>query len=240
LNAILLAAGRGTRLRLVEPDLPKVLVEIAGEPLLGRQLRYLQGQGISRVVVNAHHLAEQVLAFAAEHKGSPELVVVVEQELLGTAGGVVNALPMLGDEAFVVLYGDVLTDAPLARLADRHRRAAASATLAVYESADVEGKGTITVDRAGMVTGFAEKSGTASGATALVNAGIYIVEPAFARDIPENVPSDFGHEVFPSALARGRRLATYLLPRPVLDVGLPATLKLARARDQRNDENRDG
>jgi NDP-sugar pyrophosphorylase family protein len=93
MNVMLLAAGRGTRLRPVEPDVPKVLVEIAREPLLARQLRYLESQGVSRVVVNAHHLADQVLAFADEYRGSLDLVVVVEKELLGTAGGVRNALP---------------------------------------------------------------------------------------------------------------------------------------------------
>jgi NDP-sugar pyrophosphorylase family protein len=58
LNAILLAAGRGTRLHSVEPDVAKALVEISGEPLPARQLRYLDRQGVSRVVINAHHLAD--------------------------------------------------------------------------------------------------------------------------------------------------------------------------------------
>jgi NDP-sugar pyrophosphorylase family protein len=93
MNVMLLAAGRGSRLRSVEPDVPKVLVEIAQEPLLARQLRYLESQRASRVIVNAHHLADQVLAFADEYRGSLDLVVVVEKELLGTAGGVRNALP---------------------------------------------------------------------------------------------------------------------------------------------------
>lgn len=229
MNAMLLAAGRGTRLRLVEPDVPKALVDIRGEPLLAHQLRYLQGQGISRVVVNAHHLADQVVAFALEHRGSPELRVVVEHELLGTAGGVRNALPELGEEPFVVLYGDVLIDEPLAPLVERHRQTRARATLAVYESAEIEGKGTLTVDDAGMVVGFAEKTSAPTGATtAHINAGIYIIEPGFAREIPEFVASDFGHDVFPLALSRGDRLASYLLSRPVLDVGIPATLELAR------------
>jgi mannose-1-phosphate guanylyltransferase len=225
---MLLAAGRGTRLRSVEPNVPKALVEIAGEPLLARQLRYLGGQGISRVVVNAHHLADQVLAFAAEHRGSPDLLVLVEKELLGTAGGVRNALPQLGQESFVVLYGDVLTNEPLSLLTERHQQTGALATLAVYESAEIEAKGTVTVDDAGMVTAFAEKSATADGATALINAGIYIVEPELAQLIPEHIASDFGHDVFPAALARGLRLAAHRLSSPVLDVGVPATLQLAR------------
>ena len=129
MNAMLLAAGRGTRLRSVEPDVPKALVEIAGEPLLARQLRYLEGHGIARVVVNAHHMADQVLTFAGEYRGPLQLVVVVEPQLLGTAGGVRNALGELGDDPFIVLYGDVLTAEPLAPMVKRHARRGVVATL---------------------------------------------------------------------------------------------------------------
>jgi len=226
--AMLLAAGRGTRLQPVEPDVPKALVEISGEPLLARQLTYLHRQGISRVVVNAHHLADQILLFAAAYEGSPELHVVTEEELLGTAGGVRNALPELGDDSFVVLYGDVLTDESLAPLAEHHQRTRAVATLAVYESTEIEGKGTVAVDRAGFVLRFAEKGGDGAPGAALINAGIYVVEPAFVRQIPDRVPLDFGHDVFPAALACGQRVATYRLSRPVLDVGVPESLELAR------------
>ncbi len=228
MNAMLLAAGRGTRLRSVEPGVPKVLVEIAGEPLLARQLRYLESQGISRVVVNAHHLADQVLAFAHEYRGSLDLVVVVESELMGTAGGVRNALPRLGDDPFIVLYGDVLTDEPLTAMVESNARRDAVATLAVYESTETDGKGTIEVDMSDLVTGFSEKGTTEQDASALINAGIYVIRPSFARGIPDGLPSDFGHDVFPAALARGERLAIHRLSSPVLDVGIPATLELAR------------
>jgi NDP-sugar pyrophosphorylase family protein len=228
MNAMLLAAGRGTRLRSVEPDVAKALVNIAGEPLLARQLEYLEGQGVSRVVVNAHHLADSILAFAREHRGSVELVVIVERELLGTAGGVRNALPRLGDDPFIVLYGDVLTNEPLGPIVELHSKRAAAATLAVYESKDVEGKGAIAVDGSDLVTGFTEKGTTRPGSPALINAGIYVLEPSFARRIPAGVASDFGHDVFPAAVARGEQLAIYRLSAPVLDVGTPSALELAR------------
>jgi NDP-sugar pyrophosphorylase family protein len=83
--------------------------------------------------------------------------VVTEPELLGTAGGVRNALPLLGAEPFVVLYGDVLTDAPLAPLQDAHARSGAAATLAVYESHETDGKGTIEVDGRDRIVAFREK-----------------------------------------------------------------------------------
>jgi len=225
---MLLGAGRGTRLSSVEPDLPKVLVDIGGEPLLARQLKYLEGQGISRVVVNTHHLANQVLAFARQYKGSSELVVVVEEQLLGTSGGVRNALPMLEADRFIVLYGDVLTSEPLASMVDRHVQRGAAATLGVYESQETEGKGIIEGDNSGRVRGFREKTPSRAGEPALINAGVYVIEASFARQIPAGIASDFGHDIFPAAVARGDHLAIHKLAAPVLDVGTPSTLELAR------------
>jgi NDP-sugar pyrophosphorylase family protein len=222
---MLLGAGRGTRLASLGLNVPKILVDVGGEPLLARQLRYLAREGAERVVVNAHHLAEQVEEFAAQHTGPPELVVVTEPELLGTAGGVRNALPLLGSEPFVVLYGDVLTDAPLAALLDAHARSGAAATLAVYESTETEGKGTIEVDSAGRIVAFREKQAQAGEGPALINAGVYVLDPDLVVEfVPEWGACDFGHDVFPRALARRVALQIYRLPDPVLDVGTPETL----------------
>jgi NDP-sugar pyrophosphorylase family protein len=155
--------------------------------------------------------------------------VIVEPQLLGTAGGVVNALELLGEDAFLVLYGDVLFDEPLAALMSTHRTLDAAATLTVYESERLEGKGVVEVDEDGMITGFVEKGELPAGARGLVNAGLYVIEPALLASLQAGVEADFGHDVFPAALARGERLAVHLLPAPVLDVGTPADLARARA-----------
>ncbi|MGH2868772.1 MAG: nucleotidyltransferase family protein, partial [Solirubrobacteraceae bacterium] len=198
---MLLGAGRGTRLASLGLNVPKILVDVGGEPLLARQLRYLAREGAERVVVNAHHLAEQVEDFAAQHTGPPELVVVTEPELLGTAGGVRNALPLLGSEPFVVLYGDVLTDAPLAPLLEAHARSGAAATLAVYESQETEGKGTIEVDSGGRIVAFREKQAHAGEGPTLINAGLYVLNVGFVtKSVPEREVCDFGHRTFPRAL----------------------------------------
>lgn len=220
MNAMVLGAGKGTRLARLGLGVPKILVDVGGEPLLARQLRYLAGLGVERVVVNAHHLAEQVEEFAREHNGAPELVVVREPELLGTAGGVRNALDQLGDDPFLVIYGDVLLDFPLA-LPRRAR-----ATITVYESTQVAGKGTVEVDDDDMVTRFREKEDVAP--PALINAGIYLLDPSFVRERVPAGPSDFGHDVFPAALAAGEPIAVVRLAQPVLDVGTPEDLARAQ------------
>ena len=224
---MILAAGRGTRLGPLGLTLPKVLVEVAGEPLLGHHFRYLESQGIERVVVNAHHVADQVEAFVALYVGPLGVCCLVEERLLGTAGGVRNALPLLEPGPVAVVYGDVVTNESLAPLLATHARTRALATLAVHEADDVEGKGVVEVDNAGRVTAFVEKGAAVRG-PALINSGIYVVERELVAELPTNVELDFGHDVFPSALERGLPISAHRLARPVIDVGTPEGLTLAR------------
>jgi mannose-1-phosphate guanylyltransferase len=222
---MILAAGRGTRLGDLGSKVPKVLLEVGGEPLLARHLRYLERQRIRRVVLNAHHLADDVRRFAAAYEGPLEVTVVTEPVLLGTAGGVRNALPQLDAGPFVVLYGDVLIDVPLDPILAAHRAAHACATLSVYESASTVGKGVVDVDDHGRVVAFAEKCTDGPG---LVNAGLYVVERAFVAALRAGAVLDFGHDVLPQWIADGERVFAYRLPKSVLDIGTPEALALVR------------
>jgi NDP-sugar pyrophosphorylase family protein len=224
-QAMLLAAGRGTRLGELGRRTAKALVEVGGEPLLARQLRYLAGQGVERLVVNASHLADQVQAFAAAHPGPPEIEVVVEDEPLGTAGGVRNALPRLGEGPLLVLYGDVIAEAALAPMGELHAREEPVATLAAYHSDSAAQKGVLDIEGT-RVTGFHEKDPART--SGWVNAGVYIVETAWIAEFTDPDPLDFGYDLFPAALRSGRPLCAYELPAPVLDIGTPEDLARAR------------
>ncbi|MGH2852774.1 MAG: nucleotidyltransferase family protein [Solirubrobacteraceae bacterium] len=229
MNAMILAAGRGTRLGELGRAVPKILVDVGGEPLLARQIRYLKDGGIERIVINAHHLAGQIEGFVAAHPLAADIEVVVERNLLGTAGGVLNALPSLGEDAFVVLYGDVIVDESIDAVSEVHRRANAVATLTLYRASEVEGKGTVEVSADGTVDAFHEKASSRVDGHAYVNAGLYIVDPLLLRDLPPGIELDFGHDVFPLALARGQTIAAHILAAPVIDMGTPAMLELARS-----------
>lgn len=111
---MILAAGRGERLRPLTENLPKALVEVKGEPLLERHLRFLSASGVDTVVINLGWLGEQIL----ERIGGGErfgLNVIYSQEgenILETGGGIHRALPMLGTAPFLVVNADILTDMP--------------------------------------------------------------------------------------------------------------------------------
>lgn len=228
MNAMILAAGRGTRLGALGRTVPKIMVDMGGEPLLARQIRYLKDGGIERIVINAHHLADQVEGFVAEHPLAADIDVVFEPELLGTAGGVRNALPHLGEGAFVVLYGDVIVDESIGAVSETHRQAEAAATLTVYRTAEVEGKGIVQIARDGTLEAFHEKAASHVDGHAYVNAGLYVLDSDLLRDLPAGIALDFGHDVFSLALAQGRTIAAHILAMPVIDMGTPAMLDLAR------------
>ena len=114
---MILAAGRGERLRPLTARIPKPLVEVAGEPLLVHQLRWLVTADIREVVINLHHLGDRIEAALGDGaRFGVRIRYSREVERLETGGGLVNALPLLGDAPFVVLNGDIFTDFPLSAL----------------------------------------------------------------------------------------------------------------------------
>ena len=108
---MILAAGKGERLRPLTNTTPKPMLEVGTEPLIAHQLGWLKAAGITEVVINLHHLGEQIEAFCADgRKFGLNIRYSYEQALLETGGGIVNALPLLGDEPFMILNGDIFTD----------------------------------------------------------------------------------------------------------------------------------
>src|SRR5258708_4268775 len=108
-SAMILAAGRGERMRPLTDTTPKPLIPVAGASMLDRTMQRLKDHGVRNIVINVHHLGEQI----ALHIGGGRAHIVREDHLLETGGSVKNALPLLGDEPFFVLNGDGLwTDGP--------------------------------------------------------------------------------------------------------------------------------
>jgi mannose-1-phosphate guanylyltransferase len=224
-RALILAAGRGTRLGRLGRHLPKVLVPVRGRPILDLQLEYLATQGVRQVFVNAHHLAEQIDEHLALYEGPLDIEVLHEPELLGTAGAAVNLVTRMGPGPTIVLYGDVLIFEPLEPLLTHHRAENAQATLTVYKHHDLTGKGVVISDERGHVTQFVEKPNISG--PGWVNAGLYLIESELLEGLPPDAFLDFGRDVFPQALRDGSHILAYPIPEPVMDIGTPADLTKA-------------
>lgn len=106
-TAMIMAAGKGTRMMPLTATRPKPLVEVAGSTLLDHVLDLLRGAGVGRIVVNVHYLADQIEAHLAEHAGDFAVAISDERELLrDTGGGLVKALPLIPDDPFFCINAD--------------------------------------------------------------------------------------------------------------------------------------
>jgi len=118
MKAMILAAGRGERLRPLTDSVPKPLVEVAGQPLLGRHLERLAAAGFARAVINVSHLAERIVGRFGARASGIEIEWSREATPLETAGGVAKALPLIGDRPFLLVNSDVWCDFDFARWKD--------------------------------------------------------------------------------------------------------------------------
>jgi MurNAc alpha-1-phosphate uridylyltransferase len=107
-TAMLFSAGLGTRMRPLTEHTPKALIRVGDKTILDYALAHFEAAGCERIVVNTHHLAPQLAAHLAQHRGPAELLRVHEEQLLETGGAIVNALPLLGDEPFYCMNVDMI------------------------------------------------------------------------------------------------------------------------------------
>lgn len=211
-KALLLAAGLGSRIRKVVGDLPKPLAPFAGHPIMVHNLRWLARSGVSDVWINLHYQADMIREVIGD--GSDfglRTHFVYEPELLGTAGALGNIADVF-DETMLLVYGDNIVRCDLDALRAQHRMRAAEVTIALFDQdrhhhTGIAG-GRVLINDAGAVTGFVEGSASDSP---LVNAGVYALEPSILDLIPRSGLVDFGRDVFPAMLSRGRSLEAYVI-----------------------------
>jgi mannose-1-phosphate guanylyltransferase len=192
---MVLAAGLGTRLRPLTYEIAKPMVPVLDRPVMGHIVDLLDRHGFEEVIANLHYFPDSIKRYFGER-----LNYRVEQELLGTAGGVRACADFFGTDAFVVISGDALTDIDLDAFAARHREAGGIATLAVKKVSDTREYGVVLHDHDGRITGFQEKPSPEEALSDLGNCGIYIFEPEIFDYFPERPFVDWAQDVFPTLL----------------------------------------
>ena len=119
-TAMILAAGRGSRLAPLTDRLPKPMVDIDGRPLIFHQLHWLSEAGVERVVINLHYLGDQISAAVGDGRAfGLEVIYSKEAQALETGGGIHHAATLLGEHPFILLNGDIFTDFDFSRLPHR-------------------------------------------------------------------------------------------------------------------------
>lgn len=215
---MILAAGRGQRLRPLTDQTPKPLLEVAGKPLIAHHLDALAAAGFKQVVINLAWLGEQIRqALGDGQRWNLEIRYSPEPDgALETAGGIIQALPVLGPEPFVIISGDVFCDYPLNRL-----QALAPGTLGhlvLVDNPDHHPGGDFRLDEHGRLH---------TGQPALTYSGIAILHPELFQGLP---PQRMAlRPLFNQAIA-GKRLTGERHAGLWSDVGTPQRLAIIRDR----------
>lgn len=229
---VILAGGKGTRLRERLGGRPKPLVDLCGVPLLERQVLLAKKHGFTDVLVLVNHAAQQIVDFcAASGNWGLALDCVDDGEPRGTAGAALGVFERLAPE-FLVMYGDTMLEVDLTRFAAFHARApGAAASLFVHPNDHPQDSDLVEVDAGERVIGFHPYPHDGSRwYPNLVNAALYWVRrDALApwRGAPGAL--DFARDLFPAMLARGLTLRGYRSPEYIKDIGTPDRLDRACA-----------
>jgi len=220
MKAVILAGGEGSRLRPLTLGRPKPMTPLLGKPVLGHILDLLRRHGITEIAVTLRCLPGAVMDwFGDGEEYGVSLRYFIEEEALGTAGGVKRCAAFLGDEDFLVVSGDAVCDLDLTQFAARHSASRAQASLALCRCRDALEYGLVRTADDGRVLGFVEKPDWSEVDTQLVNTGVYLLSPAVLDAVPEGESRDFGRDVFPSLLARGVSVYGWEVPGYWKDMG---------------------
>jgi mannose-1-phosphate guanylyltransferase len=227
MKALVLAAGKGTRLGHLTAVSPKPMLPVAGQPLLEHHIDWLRDSGVTEIAVNLHYLPTVITDYFGDGtRHGVKLTYSYEPVLLGTAGAA-KKLQEFFDEPFVVVYGDVFTNVDLRRLIGAHQQRSGGAsilTMALYHVTNPTECGLVALDEQGRIIRFVEKPPAHEVFSDLANAGLFVCDPQVLGFIPSATEFDFGRDLLPCLLRQ--RMPVYgLAIEPheyVIDIGTPA------------------
>ena len=233
MKAMILAAGKGTRVRPITHTIPKPMIPILQKPVMEFLLELLREHGFTEIMVNVSHLAEEIENYFRDgQRFGVEIAYSFEGRIedgeligdaLGSAGGLkkIQNFQRFFDDTFVVLCGDALIDLDLTEAVRRHKAKGAMASLITMRvpKDQVSSYGVVVTDEDGRVRSFQEKPAVDEAASNMINTGIYIFEPEVLDFVPSDKPFDIGSDLFPKLVEAGAEF--YALPMELewVDIG---------------------
>lgn len=226
-SAIVLAGGKGTRVSGLYPDVPKPMIEVAGEPFLHWVTAYLSRFGVHDFVYSTGHLGGQIADWC-ENRQFPDLrrVACHESVPLGTGGGLLNCLHLCGENV-LVLNGDSLCLGGVEPLLNLRSDGNVSAGLIAIHQDDASRYGSLDFDAgSNRLCGFREKA----PGTAHINAGVYYFRKSALRAFARDTVLSIEHDIVPQLLVRGDDIRVVpVRDVPFIDIGIPETVNAAAA-----------
>ncbi|WP_298254079.1 sugar phosphate nucleotidyltransferase [Bradyrhizobium sp.] len=227
MQAVILAGGKGTRLRAEVADLPKPLAPVNGRPFLAYLMSYWVGQGVDRFVLSVGYMAGKVIEEIGDRFDDVPVDYAVEDRPLGTGGGLFLAMGQLRiGEPFLVLNGDTFFDLPLSDLRSLHEARSSDWTLGLFRTNDTKrymGVGLDTNDR------LTSLVGPAGAGVVWANGGVYLISPGVLEPIAGRFKGEVSleGEIIPALLDRKSSLHGFRHGGAFIDIGLPADYRRA-------------
>ncbi len=221
-KAMIMAAGVGSRLGLLSNIVPKPLVPLANVPTMDIIIKHLELYGIKDIIANTFYKADMIKEYYKNKYPNANYNFIKEEKLSGTAGGVKKCQFFFDKgEDFIVLSGDGLSDIDIKKAYESHKNSGAIATIVLkeIEHKNVPLYGIVVPDKKGFVDSFQEKPPINMAKSNLANTGIYIFSYEIFNFIPENTFYDFAKNVFPSILASGLKINTFVTDGYWSDIG---------------------
>lgn len=211
MKAMILAAGLGTRLRPLTDEIPKPLLPVANRPQIGFLLELLRRAGVTGVIINLHHLADEIRAAVGNsYRDSLAVDYSLEPEILGTGGGLKKVEAFFGEEPFLLVNADALMDVDLRAAAEFHATSGAVATMVVRAREEGMAYGMVEMDREMRIRRILGRGG-GTALTPVVFTGIHVLSKKVFGYIPPGVFSCINRDCYGAMLEAGERVAGYMV-----------------------------
>lgn len=219
-QALILAGGDGVKMRPFTYELPKTMIPVKGRPILEHIIELLREYDIREIYVAIGHLGEKVKDhFGDGAKFGVRINYIEEKRKMGTGGSLKNAIIRLGNEPFLLIWGDVLIDIDLGDMIDFHLERSPIMTVALTSVEDPTEYGAVKLHGENIVE-HKEKPKKTAAMSHLVSAGVHIVDPSISDFIPPKSFSTLEEDVVPK-LIRNKKIKGYLFEGQWFDVGTP-------------------
>ncbi|ADK15712.1 MULTISPECIES: sugar phosphate nucleotidyltransferase [Clostridium] len=219
MKALLLAGGKGTRLRPLTDKLPKPMVPIMGKPLIERTILKLKESGVSEIVISTCYKSDYIENYLGDGKKYGLKIHYISEDLpLGTGGAIKNAESFF-DDTFIIMNSDIVHNLCYSDFIKFHREKRASVSIAMTEVKDPSQYGVIEFDGDSYIKAFKEKPKAGETNSKWINAGVYIFDPEVLKEIPEKEIVSIEKDTYPLLLNKSYKMAAYKYTDYWIDIG---------------------
>jgi len=221
MQTLILAGGRGKRMRPLTDRIPKVLLPVAGKPFLFHLINFLKNQGIKEFILAVGYKAQKIKNFFGNGKKFGVKIIYSEEKIpLDTAGAIKNAANLIKDKNILVLNGDSFIDIDIKKMLKFHKRKRLPITIAVFKIKNPGRYGQVLINKKNTIIKFEEKNKIAN--ENFINGGAYIFQTKILKDFPKNKKISLERDIFPRFVGK---IAAFKTKGYFIDIGIPQDYK---------------